>query len=197
MTSVIRYSPRLKRRQNRGKLKKVHFADTSPKSGVEFRSIKIITPNNSSENLFRTVQGKDLRPLVYNHTRCLFSLEKDTRSIVRRAIERKICLENILCSQFAILGLIRVKNIALKKEITVRYTSNNWKTHRDIWADYVSSSADKSTDKFTFRISIYSWLFEDKCDVEFALCYKVNGAEYWDNNDGVNYGITCTKSFHL
>jgi len=195
MTSVLRYSPRLKRRQNRGKLKKVQFADTSPKSGVEFKSIKIITPNNSSENLY--VHGKDLRPLVYNHIRCIFNLEKDPKIIATRAIEEKIYLENILCSQFAILGLIRVKNIDFTKEITVRYTTNNWKTHRDIWADYVSSSADKTTDKFTFRISIYSWLFEDRCDIEFALCYRVNGMVYWDNNNGNNYCISCTKSFRL
>lgn len=198
MASVIHYSPHLERRKFRRK--QVRFADTHPKSGVEFKTIKIITPNNSAENLFLvpyTHTAKALKPLVFNNTRCLFALEKNIMTIVKRAIKNMVCLENILCSQFAVLGLIRVKNIAFNKKVTVRYTMNGWETYRDIWADYVSSSADKSTDKFTFRIPTFSWLFEDKCDIEFALCYRVNGVEYWDNYDDENYRISCTKSFRF
>ncbi|KAK3698596.1 hypothetical protein QZH41_004085 [Actinostola sp. cb2023] len=176
--------------------KKVRFADTSPKCGVQFTSIKIITPNNSSDNLFGIASptGK-LKPWVYNCTRCQFILAKNT--LESRVMQKNVCLENVLCSQFAVLGLIRVKNIDFVKDITVRYTMNDWKTYRDIWADYVSSSPDKTTDKFTFRIAIYSWLFEDHCNVDFAVCYKVAGAEHWDNNDGKNYRVSCCKAFRF
>lgn len=169
--------------------KKVRFADACPKSGVEFTSVKIITPNNSNDNLFSIFKEKE--PLPVNHMKCQFPLEKDLEALLQKVKHKKVCLENILCSQFAVLGLIRVQNLHFKKDVIVRYTTDNWRTYRDIWSDYVSSAPDKSSDKFTFRITLHCWLFNDKQNIEFAIRYKVNGKEYWDNNDGLNYLVKC------
>lgn len=169
--------------------KKVRFADACPKSGVEFTSVKIITPNNSHDNLFSIF--KEREPLLINRIKCQFSLEKDLEALSEKVRRKKVCLENILCSQFAVLGLIRVQNLSFHKDVTVRYTTDNWRTYRDIWSDYVSSAADKSSDKFTFRISLHCLLFNDRQNIEFAIRFKVNGEEYWDNNDGLNYLVKC------
>jgi Carbohydrate/starch-binding module (family 21) len=49
-------------------------------------------------------------------------------------------------------------------------------TGREVWAgDYVDQNSNTPVPSFqTF-------------DLEFALRYKVNGTEYWDNNNGANY----------
>ncbi|EDO41585.1 predicted protein, partial [Nematostella vectensis] len=84
-------------------------------------------------------------------------------------------------------GLVRVVNLAFEKMIIIRYTTDEWKGFRDIWADYVSSTPDKRTDKYTFRISLCASMFNEKKRLQFAICFRAKGEEYWDNNNERNY----------
>ena len=85
---------------------------------------------------------------------------------------------------------IKVNNLAYNKEVSVFYGSGaNWKTSDasyyktldngdeiwksscEVWTDYVTPG----------HVNPLSY------STNFAIKYKVNGTEYWDNNNGANY----------
>lgn len=45
-------------------------------------------------------------------------------------------------------------------------------------------------DIFVFEIVLFIILIKD-CKLEFVICYKVFGVEFWDNNSGDNYWVMC------
>ncbi|XP_015923423.2 uncharacterized protein [Parasteatoda tepidariorum] len=98
-----------------------------------------------------------------------------------------ICLESVVISDFSVQCTCRVMNWGFSKKVRARYTVNKWMTSNDIEASYVPGSMQHNTDSFTFSI----FLPPMYNSVEFALCYTVNGKEYWDNNRGTNYNLSC------
>ena len=84
-------------------------------------------------------------------------------------------------------------NIGYAKEVTVRFTLDNWNSFRDIWADYLSSSVDGKTEQFSFRIAV-PIDYEDEL-IEFTIRYCVAEQEFWDNNFGTNYHIHSALKF--
>lgn len=82
-------------------------------------------------------------------------------------------------------GSISTTHTSNAQVVKVRYTEDNWITSKDVNASYNSTSSDKSNDYWTFSIDLS--LTTQK--VQLAVCYEVNGVEYWDNNFGSNYTI--------
>lgn len=111
-------------------------------------------------------------------------------NFLNRVHYQKICLESVQVEDQTVCGLVRVANIAFHKIVMVRYTSNEWLNNTDVFASYVLKSCDGKTDKFSFTLSIPD-SFSIGERLQFALCYRVEGAEYWDNNGGNNYVLEC------
>lgn len=109
---------------------------------------------------------------------------------LRRVVTRKVCLENAVVTNLTITGIIRVANLGFHKFCRVRYTTNGWVTFHDIAASYVKNSCDGPTDRFSFSI-VAPADFGLHARLEFALSYRVNNAEYWDNNEDSNYVFEC------
>lgn len=89
-------------------------------------------------------------------------------------------------------GVVRVANICYRKQVTVRYTTNNWVTFDDLTASYVLDSNDGATDRFSFSVNL------PKCitvggRLEFAIRYDAGDVilTFWDNNYGDNYCFEC------
>lgn len=82
-------------------------------------------------------------------------------------------------------GLLLAKNLGYDKEITVRYTTDNWATYQEVNAQYQLYSTTNGQE--TWKFHAYG-AFSNQV-VEFAIRYKVNGQIYWDNNFGDNYQI--------
>ncbi len=79
-----------------------------------------------------------------------------------------------------LVGLARVLDMAYDKEVTVRYSTDDWAT----WEDSEASWAGEDT----WELRIEGLGVEDLPDeVEFALRYRADGEEHWDNNGGENY----------
>jgi len=178
--------------------------------------------------------------------------------------------------------VIQVQNLAYQKDITVRYTFNNWKTSKDVKATYLNSlnvtsyiskkfhdstsiyknastreknttgiddSAEskivsQSVDRFVADIEIPSYIMDfmdydhdffdknnpafytssdneddlfikdkrrysqslgeewdndiiNKCTLKFAACYRVNGQEYWENNNSMNYTVDLHRVLYI
>ncbi|XP_040913402.1 protein phosphatase 1, regulatory subunit 3Da isoform X2 [Toxotes jaculatrix] len=72
-----------------------------------------------------------------------------------------------------------------------------WKSCTETKASWVSSITNTwegggqlSCDTFRFHLPVPPFL-QPGAVLEFAIQYKVCGAEYWDNNDGQNYKLVC------
>lgn len=103
-------------------------------------------------------------------------------------------LENVALSgdQSEIEGKILVKNIAFHKHVSVRFTVDFWQTTSEATAEY-EESAQTSVDRFSFAIPLNM----DRSSVERTFCmavrYEVNGREFWDSNNGMNYHVECKR----
>lgn len=177
--------------------RKVQFADCYGHSLV---SVKIITPTNSEENLVINKKldlalgfSKPKENPWSNVLLCRFKQPATETDFMDRVQKQNVCLENLAFSGLVVTGVVRVLNISFAKEVTVRYTTNNWQGLMDIWADYVPNSSDGVTDQFSFRISLPRE-FDLGDRFEFAVRYKVAGKCYWDNNDEQNYCVDCCRA---
>uniref|UniRef100_A0A1A7YM82 Protein phosphatase 1, regulatory (Inhibitor) subunit 3D a n=1 Tax=Iconisemion striatum TaxID=60296 RepID=A0A1A7YM82_9TELE len=122
----------------------------------------------------------------------------DQPRFLHRLHEQKVCLERILCFELGIIGITQVVNLGFQKDVTVRYSFTEWKSSAETKASWVSSIAktweggggEFSCDTFRFHLPVPP-ILQPGSSLEFAIQYKVCGAEYWDNNDGKNYKLIC------
>lgn len=82
-------------------------------------------------------------------------------------------------------GDVTVRNLGYQKQITIVYTTDEWKTVQTSAAGYHLSYGD----------GLESWSFSANgtagaSTVRFAVSYAVGGATYWDNHFGANYTAT-------
>ncbi|KFM81650.1 CBM21 domain-containing protein, partial [Stegodyphus mimosarum] len=103
--------------------------------------------------------------------------------------QQKVCLENAVINDLRVTGVIRVLNLGFEKLVLVRYTTTEWAVHTDLTADYVPSSCDGFSDKFSFNIHLPHLSPGQR--LLFAIKYVANGQEFWDNNCGNNYILKC------
>ena len=100
--------------------------------------------------------------------------------------KQKVVLESVFVNVDGIEGIIVVDNIDFAKLVTVRFSVNAWETSQAIDAIYQYAHYSEHWDYFRFRIPLNSL---PRCYIrlDFAVCYKVNRQEYWDNNNGQNF----------
>lgn len=75
-----------------------------------------------------------------------------------------------------------LQNYAYNKNVFVRYTTDGWRTYQDKALGYNNTNAD-GTETWTTRVNISG----ATQNFQYAICYQVNGTEFWANNFGANY----------
>lgn len=185
--------------------KRVYFADAV---GLTLEFVKTIPPNcsddaiingewNINNNYCQNMTSPRVRSRVTG--KCLsphFTEPYKTSSFLERVYSQNVCLESISCDDLVVTGCIRVTNMDFMKEVTVRFTLDNWKTYRDVWADFLSSNVEGKTDKFRFRITVpvdFAVDLDQKLEMKFAIRYCVGSQEFWDNNFNRNYRMQLTE----
>ncbi|KAJ2937171.1 hypothetical protein O0L34_g11922 [Tuta absoluta] len=110
----------------------------------------------------------------------------------RKITEECVALENVIVKQneCALDGTVKVKNLDYLKEVFIRASSDGWTTSEDTYCAFVESGPLGSNgqslyDTFGFRLQLP--IHSRK--LEFCVCFKCKGQEFWDNNKGVNYTI--------
>lgn len=91
--------------------------------------------------------------------------------------------------------LICVLNISFRKSVYVRSTMDGWITHFDYPAEYVQSSNDGETDKFSVKLSFAPPYLFNGARIDFVVRYETSDGEFWANNSGKNYSITLLQSY--
>jgi len=104
---------------------------------------------------------------------------------LQRFKHRCVSLEKCGIRGRSIIGVVVVKNIEYSKQVSIRYTLDQWKTYSDTGGCYVTNSNDIDTDRFSFTLV----LPKDCQSIEFAVCYKTSTSEFWDNNYNRNYKV--------
>ncbi|XP_044274857.1 protein phosphatase 1 regulatory subunit 3B isoform X2 [Varanus komodoensis] len=100
-----------------------------------------------------------------------------------------VCLENCTLKDKAIMGTVKVRNLAFEKAVKIRMTFDTWKTFTDCPCQYVKDTyAGSDKDTFSFEISLPERVQPHE-RIEFAVCYECDGRVYWDSNNGQNYRI--------
>ena len=96
-------------------------------------------------------------------------------------------------------GDVVVRNLAFHKTVVARFTLDYWKTTSEVLAEYNNDVRKKQStddcDLFTFHVKL-----EDQANLEnktmfFCVRYSVNGQDYWDNNNSINYQVDFSKKF--
>ncbi|XP_053309591.1 protein phosphatase 1 regulatory subunit 3D [Spea bombifrons] len=178
---------------------KVRFADSL---GLELAEVKVFNAGD-----YPSIPLHVLSRLSINSDLCCsqdldfsilylepdFQLPSDGEDFWRRLQQDCVCLEQVTSSvELGISGTIRVLNLAFEKLVCVRYSFTDWKTHYEAHALWQSSdkSSDPESDVFSFVLPLPPYLQHICSAVHFAIKYRVNGKEYWDNNRGKNYSFT-------
>ncbi|CAL8071640.1 unnamed protein product [Calicophoron daubneyi] len=114
-------------------------------------------------------------------------------NFIRRVLSQTVCLEDAYVDmpRGVLTGTIRVKSLGFEKHIYVRITYNNWATFFDVQASYVQGSHDGATDRFSFSV-VFPDTMVPGDRAQFAIRYDAHtGQQFWDNNHGQNYSVTC------
>lgn len=110
-------------------------------------------------------------------------------NVLERVYDQQVILEHIFTRNFTAYGTIRVTNRAFDKQIVVRYTFDQWKTVWHLKGNYGRHYPENNTDVFYFKLFVP----KEKCSwvrsVAFAIGYRVNDEEFWDNNHSENYTL--------
>lgn len=112
----------------------------------------------------------------------------------RRLEQDNVSLENVIVreTEDCVVGTIKVRNLAFHKEVIVRSSCDDWITHEDTFCKFVNNNPALQAsacghyvlyDTFSFRLT----LPPRSRRIEFCVCFRCDGMEYWDNNTGKNY----------
>lgn len=112
---------------------------------------------------------------------------------LERLCHQHVCLEQVHCSELGITGTAQVLNLAFEKQVSVRYSFTDWKSSSECKAGWVSTvhRDHVQSDVFRFRLPVPPFILKPGASLEFAICYRVLGTEYWDNNGRQNYKLAC------
>lgn len=105
---------------------------------------------------------------------------------------QNVALENAAVTDpicLTITGLVRVRNLDFNKSVHVRYTLDAWHSYSDLQAEYIPSSCDGFSDKFSF--TVFGNSMEIGQRIEIAIRFSCKGEQFWDNNYGINYCFQC------
>lgn len=183
---------------------RVRFADSL---GLDLEDVKLFKtgedpfiPHHVS---FRLLMGAELTDgthleISLPYLKPVFSQQPgDHPEFLHRLHRQKVCLERVLCFELGVIGITQVLNLHFDKEVSVRYSFTEWKSHTETkasWVTGVTRPADKgghlSVDTFRFHLPVPPFL-QPGAVLEFAIRYSVCGVEHWDNNDGQNYKLVC------
>lgn len=89
----------------------------------------------------------------------------------------------------SLFGFIMVKNIAFEKKLSVKLTTNGWKSSIIISnSTYVQSFRSSNYDQFKFSMPLSN--YRTLINIELVIKYDIPNQTFWDNNDQKNYHIT-------
>ncbi|ODN78535.1 hypothetical protein, variant 3 [Cryptococcus amylolentus CBS 6039] len=97
-------------------------------------------------------------------------------------------------------GSVIVRNLAFSKWVAVRFTMDHWQTVSEVSGTHVchipsGTTGDEGWDRFSFAIRLEDYKRKiDERQLIMCVHYSVEGKDWWDSNNGINYNFTFKKS---
>ncbi|CAF4224545.1 unnamed protein product [Rotaria socialis] len=122
-----------------------------------------------------------------------------SRNLLQQVYEKQVVLEYIFTRGITAYGGIRVNNRGFHKEVSVKYSIDQWKTASVIHAYHSIFYYDSNTNLFQFKLTITNdellLMLSTKdstssilpMSISFAICYVVHEHNFWDNNYSLDY----------
>jgi hypothetical protein len=96
-----------------------------------------------------------------------------------------------------LVGNIACANIAFHKFVVARFTLDYWKTTSEVAAEFNHDvrrkQKDDGYDRFNFNIKLADQANLESKTLLLCVRYQVNGQEFWDNNNSMNYQVDFSK----
>ncbi|KAJ6012656.1 protein phosphatase regulator [Penicillium canescens] len=177
--------------------KTVHFNGSSEE--IRFFSAAD-APVTSTSKLYSPAQGADANGPIYNvpfqlghqNTFCPLNYAIDAPSPSQPIQLRSLALSPSL---HELHGTVAVANPAYEKEVSARFTLDNWKTASNVGAEHLQSlylGQSIISDLFSFVIDRKSVPLSAGNILHICVRYKVLDHVFWDNNGGMNYQVNWT-----
>ncbi|XP_039283279.1 protein phosphatase 1 regulatory subunit 3C [Nilaparvata lugens] len=175
--------------------KRVVFADDK---GLSLTHVRMLTespfmpPAWSSQFLMLVTRGVSAEVAPEPWEPAFAQPASDYLQFRRRLDEENVSLENVIVKELeeAVVGTVKVRNLAFEKTVFVRSSGDNWATSEDAFCTYMPSSTAQLGhgvkvlyDTFSFRLT----LPPKSRAIEFCVCFRCELGEFWDNNNGRNY----------
>lgn len=172
--------------------KKVSFAD---ETGSRLVHIKEYQPDHDSQmNFLQITSGSERCPSrTYSRLNWVLKFVQPSHDydlFFNRLAHDNVCLETAFIDGLRVLGFVRVKNVSFEKRVSLRLTYNDWETHEDVMCEFYSPqvSGRQNFDKFQFCFPL-SIASNKDVKIQFAIYFKSDAGEFWDNNFGQNYSL--------
>ena len=99
--------------------------------------------------------------------------------------------------QKSLIGSVAVANLAFNKLVVCRFTFDYWKTTSEVVAEFMQEIRPKYSelghDRFQFTIKLSDLANLESKTLYLCMRYNVNGQDYWDNNNNVNFQVDFRK----
>jgi hypothetical protein len=96
-----------------------------------------------------------------------------------------------------LVGNIACANISFHKFVVARFTLDYWKTTSEVVAEFNHDVRRKQKedgyDRFNFNIKLADQANLESKTLLLCVRYQVNGQEFWDNNNSMNYQVDFSK----
>ncbi|KAJ3610523.1 hypothetical protein NHX12_022615 [Muraenolepis orangiensis] len=108
-----------------------------------------------------------------------------------RLLRNAVCLESCALQGCSMTGTVKVRNLGFSKVVAVRVTFDSWATFADTACTFMNNVYGcRDTDTFAFALELpAAHAVAAQHRVEFCVRFRVEGQEFWDNNDGTNYAL--------
>ena len=98
-----------------------------------------------------------------------------------------------------LIGNVAVANIAFQKYVVARFTFDYWKTTSEVGAEFSNDIRRKPIedgyDRFNFTIKLADQAHLENKTLFFCVRYNVNGQEFWDSNNNINFQVDFKKKY--
>jgi hypothetical protein len=96
-----------------------------------------------------------------------------------------------------LVGNIACANISFQKFVAARFTLDYWKTTSEVVAEFNhdirKKHKDDGYDRFNFNIKLADQANLESKTLLLCVRYQVNGQEFWDSNNSMNYQVDFSK----
>lgn len=97
-------------------------------------------------------------------------------------------------------GTALVRNMSFQKWVAIRFTMDHWQTVSEVAGAHVThipseTTGDEGWDRFSFSIKLEDYRRKlDERQLMLCIRFSVDGREWWDSNNGMNYQFTFKKT---